>query len=1138
MYEKFSKTTVFLMRSTFFIAVAICLFDVLLIASPGLAQKLKETKISIKFSGQSLEDCIKQIGVKTDIQFAFNPAELKGISSIYIKFKKTSVQQVLETLLKNTMLSFAELSGKVVIYSIASRDGSVTIQSITDLSPPGLISGIILNEKGEAVPSVTVMVKGTNRSAVSNESGNFSIEAEENDILVFTSVGYTSTEMRAGKNKTLNVALVSIVNSLEDIVVIGYGTQKRKDITGSITSLKGETLKNLPVRSVTEALQGRVAGVFVSNEGGDPGAGSNIIIRGPVNIRGAGPLYVVDGIPFTDPGNSFNMQDVENIEIIKDASAAAIYGSRAAGGVIIITTKKGKAGKLVVSANGTVGTRQAINLPVTLLKEDFIKARIANGNNADAYFGPESGRAALPSTNWFDYLFRKSLEQNYTVSLAGGNDRSTYYMSASFNDQQGVHIDNFVKRYSLRLNSDHRINQRLKVGQNFYLTSQNTNPAQIPNQGILTYRISPTMKVYDATNPLGGWGKTPDYFKGNNPVAGELKTFSRNNNYEANLAVFAELEIVKGLKLRQNLAMKYAAGDNYYYDYPYDWGASQNPVARFGKGYGKNLDFLANTTASYTKKIQRHDFSLLAGYEALKSKGDNISGYAEYPGAPLNRDFNFVSQRLPQNTISGSGADVYRVNSMFGRLTYNYDNRYLFNANVRRDGVSTAFGPNNKYGIFPSFSVGWKLINENFMKGNKLFSDLKLRVSYGVLGNSDVPNFLFQTSYTRGYPAVFGPNGPILNSFNINTRMPNNDIQWENVATTNIGADIGLLKNALTVSIDWYSRQTKKMVYDIPIAGSAGQGETLPFNIGQMSNKGFEFALNYNGTIGRDLKYNIGLNGAFNKNVLKTLDPKLGGQFFDGDLNEIYAGATATKTEPGQPLGQFFGWVAQGIYQSDAEGAKGAKVQGDNLYTPKAGDLIYKDLNADGVINDDDRTYIGNPWPKIHYGLNLGMQYKGIDVSVLLTGIKGVDIYNGQESFNRVLFSDYTTTADIFKTSLFNGNKITDIPRSYYPQGTPDVGGKDPNGNWSKVSSYHVQNGSFLKMKNIQVGYTLSNSLIKHAGISSARFFIMADNLFTITKYKGYDPEIAGDVRARGIDESAYRYPTTRLFAMGLNVNF
>ena len=1137
MNKSFSKTTVFLMRSTFIFAICICLFDALIIASPGNAQKLKDTKISIQFSGQTLDECVKQIGMKTDIQFAFNPDELIVFNSSKLAFKKASVHDVLEKLLKNTSLSFAELGSKVVIYTINNQDDSKPITVLFNVAPPVLIQGTILNEKGEPIPSATITVKGTNRSVMSNESGFFSIEADEDETLEFTSIGYANREVVVGNNKTLTIRLASLISALDEVVVIGYGSQKRKDIIGAISSIKGETIKNQPVRSVAEALQARVAGVVVTNTSGEPGSYPDIIVRGPVNIRGAGPLFVIDGIPFTDPGNSFNMQDVESMEVIKDASAAAIYGAAAAGGVILVTTKKGRVGKLQITANSTVGRRQPLNLPKLLSKDDFIKARIANGDDPDAFFGPEGDRKNLPNTDWFDNLYRNSLEQNHSISLAGGNDKSTYYMSASYNDQQGVRIDNYVKRYSLRINSEHKINNRLKVGQNFYLSAQNENTIQYPNQGLLNFRSSPVMNVYDASNPLGGWGIAPDYFEGGNAVAEELKRFGRYNNYQANLAVFAELEIIKGLNLRQNLAMKYSGTDNYFYDYPYDWGSSQNTIARFGKGYGKDLDFLGNTTLNYSKQIKEHDFSVLAGYEARRAKGDDMNGYADYPGAVLNRDFNFVRQQLGFNTVRGGGADIYRINSMFGRITYTYADKYLFNANVRRDGVSTAFGPNNKYGVFPSVSVGWKVINENFMKGSKIFSDLKLRASYGTLGNSDVPNFVFLNSYTRGYPAVLGSNGPILNSFNIATRMSNRDIQWENVTTTNIGVDAAFFKNALTLTLDVYSRQTRQMVYAIPIAGSAGQGRSLEYNIGQMNNKGIEFLVNYNGKVSRDLTFNIGLNGSFNKNKLINLDPKLGGEFFDGELNEIYDGITATKTEPGQPLGQFFGWVANGIYQTDAEGAKAPKVGGDS-YTPTAGDLIYKDFNGDGVINDDDRQYIGNPWPKLNYGMTFGIQYKGFDVNALFAGVQGVDIYNSQESFNHVFFSDYNTTSDIFKNSLFNGNGVTNVPRSYYPQDDPNFGGDDPNGNWTAVSSYHVQNGSYFRLRNLQVGYTFSNKLTKRSGISSARFFIMGDNLLTITKYKGYDPEIAGGVRARGIDESTERYPSSRLLSVGFNVNF
>ena len=1157
MNQKFISSIVFLMRSTFIFTICNCLFSAILIASPAFSQKLGETKVTIDFKEKTLNDCIKQIEQKTAIQFAFNPEDLKTESLPSFKFKQISVKEILSVLLENSNLAFEEAGGKIVIFNnpkniitdlriseiTANEIAKVSLNSTNEIAQQNTITGIIVDAKGETVPAVTVNVKGSTRSSISNQRGEFSIVANENDVLVFSSIGYISKEIQVGLSKTLKVSLESSTTTVDEVVVIGYGTQKRSNLTGAISSLKGETLKNLPVRGIAEALQGRVAGVTVTSEGGDPGGSPNIIIRGPVNIRGAQPLYVIDGIPFTDSGNSFNMQDVESIEIIKDASAAAIYGSQAAGGVILVTTKKGKAGQLLITANSTVGTRRAITLPQLLNRDEFINAKRANGNNMVATFGPESGWGDLPNTNWFNELYRTSLEQNHSLSISGGSDKSTFFMSANYNDQQGIRIDNFVKRYSIRVNSDHKINSKLKVGQTFYLTSENRNPAEFSNQGEVSYRTSPIMNVFDSNNQAGGgWGKTPSYFVGGNEYANEFSRFRRENNYTANLAGYLDLEIIKGLNLRQNVAVKYNGFDNYIFEYPFDVGAQMRTQldSRMTKHFRKGLDYLANTTLNYNKQLGLHDFSILAGFEARKSNQTDIQGFAYNSNSPLNKDFKFVGiQPIQTNTVEGTGFDYNRFLSVFGRVSYIYDQKYIFMANVRRDGNATTFGPNNKYGTFPSVSAGWKVINEDFMKNSKVFTDLKFRASYGLLGNSDIGNFKYLNNYSLGFPVVIGNDGVITNSFNIATKLANEAIQWENVTTTNIGVDLGFLKNALTVSLEYYSRQTKKMVYDVPLSPSAGQGVNFPFNIGQMSNKGFEFLVNYDGKASKDLTFNVGLNGSFNTNKLISLDPELGGILFDGDLNEVYGSTKLTKTEPGQPLGQFYGWVSEGIYNTDAEGALGPKVVGEStLYTPKAGDLKYKDINGDAKIDDSDRQYIGNPWPKLNYGITLGLQYKGFDLSALLVGIMGVDIYNAQESFNNTLYGDYNTTNDIFNTSDFGGNGIiTNVPRSNYPINHPQFKGTDPNGNWSRVSSYHVKNGSYLRMKNLQLGYNIPKSILKYIKTSSARFFIMSDNLFTITKYNGFDPEIAGDVRARGIDSDG-RYPTTRYLSMGLNLNF
>ncbi len=996
-----------------------------------------------------------------------------------------------------------------------------------------VINGRVVDENGNPLSSATIQVKGSDKFTVSDNSGNFSIDANPGDILLISYNGYQKKEVAVKNNTSLEVAMELAISKLDEVVVIGYGTQKRSDVIGAISSVKGEDIKDLPVNGINEALQGRVAGVQVNNDGGAPGQGASIIIRGPVNIRGTGPLYVVDGVPFSGTGNNFNLQDIESIEVVKDAGAAAIYGSRAAGGVILVTTKKGKSGRLKVAVNANYGVKNIINLPQFLNKSDYIKARVANGDDAIQFFGPESGRAALTNTDWNKVLWRQGTDQNYSVALSGGSEQSTFFMSTNYNQQNGTRIDNDFRRYSFRLNTEHKLNSKLKVGQTLYLSSTKENPTNASNQGIVNYRSSPVMLARDPSNPIGGWGKVPTYFQGGNQLADELSTYARNKSNEINLNIYGNWEIIDGLTFHPSAAIKYSEGDNYYYDYPYDVGNAQRTVADFGKGIGYSIDYLANGTLNYHKTFGRHDFNILGGYEAIKTTFTNLDGSIDQPYGVLTQNFGLVRSNVNRN-VNGNAGDYYRVLSQFGRLIYSYNDKYSLLANIRRDGVSTKFGPNNRYGVFPSVEVGWKIKKEIFMTNVTFLSDLKLRGSYGLLGNSDIPDFQFLRSYSTGYVADLG--GGRSNSISLTTQIPNENIQWENVTTTDVGFDAGALNNKLTVSFDYYSRQTKKMLYDIPIPGSAGQGSSIPFNIGRMSNKGVEVTVDYRSNAGK-FTYHVGFNGAFNKNKLISLDPSIKGEFFDGGTNEIY-NATASKSAPGYSLGQFFGLVSTGIYQTDADGAKGPIVKGDKDYTPKAGDLIYKDLNSDGVIDDKDRDYIGNPWPKLVYGFNLGGGWKGFDIRLYFTGALGIDIYNANESFDNVLFSDYNTTSKIFGTSFFNGNGLTDKPRSYYPKTDPDFGGTDPNHNWTKISSYHVQKGDYFRLRNAQIGYALGETILQKVSLSAARIFLMADNLFTITKYKGIDPDLGGGVRSRGIDQSNGRYPISRLFSIGLNINF
>jgi TonB-linked SusC/RagA family outer membrane protein len=979
-----------------------------------------------------------------------------------------------------------------------------------------VVKGVVTDEIDSPLPGVNVLEKGTTNGTVTDVNGAYTLEVSNgNSSLVFSYIGYRQQEVLVNSQSTVSIKMDPDVSTLSEVVVIGYGEQKRSDLTGAIAPVKSEDIKNLPVTSVANAIQGRVAGVYVTAANGQPGSAPNITIRGPGNLNGVGPLYVVDGMPFFGTGFNFNIQDIESMEVIKDASAAAIYGSQASGGVILIKTKRGRSQRIKAGFNSNIGSRHVFNLPDLLNRDQYIQAQIANGVPASSFNAPST----YPNTNWFKELYKPALEQNYTAYLNGGGEKSTFYSSVNYQNVKGVMIDNGIQRYTLRLNSEHKLNERLSVGQTLYGTYTNENPPSIPNNGPVNFRSSPLVPVYDKTNPTGGWGR--DYLsqKGN-PIGDQYVNYVRGENYDLNAAVYFNWEIVKRLHFRTNAGIAVNNNNSYYFNYRYDFGATQRSVETFGRTFGNSRAMLINYTLDYNKTFGDHDVKGLLGYEARREKNASLSGNAYYPLGDLAQNSQ-LSSADTLNRPSFSGSDNFRILSQFARIDYSFKGKYLAQVNVRRDGVSTVFGPNNKFGVFPSMSLGWKITDENFMASLPQFTNLKLRASYGKLGNyQGIPYFLYSQDYSSGFSSDFG--GGKINGITLSNKLVNTNIKWESILTTNVGLDIGLLNNNLSLSLDWYNRTTKDMLYQLPLAPSAGLGTSIYYNIGEMNNRGFEFLVDYKNQVG-DFSYNISVNGAFNRNKLVTLSSAITEQqILNGELNEVYSFQKASRSIPGKPLGQFWGYKVDGIYKSDEP--QGPKF---NDQTPKAGDLIYRDVNNDGFINDKDNVFIGNPWPKFTYGMTLSGAWKGIDVRIFFVGVQGVDVYNATQSFEYYFYNDYNTTPKIFQSSQFNGNGITDIPRS-------DLR------NWGFSSSYHIQNGSYLRLKNLQIGYSFPSTVLNKIRTSSLRIFVMTDNLLTFTKYKGIDPEsaLSGSVQAKGIDSSTYRYPLSRMYSIGLNVEF
>ncbi len=1105
-----------------------------------------------------LTDLLDRLKETHHVFFLYDQEKLQGKQVKTDRAQLKDVEKTLNRVLPPLKLHYKKLDAKNYVILATDQEAVPGSSALTPEAPgesrtatddlallasqePGLlamaverrVSGRVSSaEDGAGLPGVSVRVKDGTVGTVTNTNGEFNLSVPDNAAaLVFSSVGYVTQEVGLTGLTVLEVRLAVDQKNLDEVVVVGYGAQRRSDLTGAVASVKGSDLKNLPATDLATALQGRVPGAYVTSNGGGPGEGSQIIIRGPVSINGGSPLYVVDGIPFQGTGFNFNIQDIESIEVLKDASASAIYGAQAAAGVILITTKKGKAGTMKVGFNASYGVRNVLNLPQTLRRDEYIRAKKAFGFDVVDLYGPATAWSQLPDTDWFNEIHRPATEQNYTLSLSGGGEKSRFYLSGNYANLQGVRIGNDVGRYTLRINTDHQISKRLRFSQTLYGRYGQDHGNNATNQGNLSFRNTPVMLAYDPTNPIGGWGRAPRGFQGGNDVASALNGYRNGDNYEVTLGGTLDYELLKGLNLRATLGTTQDGGGYYFYNPRADVGTSVSQE-NFGRGLGKGQKYIATYTATYGRTFGAHEVKGLVGYEARRENYANVDFNNSDPLVPRPQSSGLVKN---VNTAQGGfgQSDIYnRILSQFARLEYSFSGKYLLTVNVRRDGIADKFGPNKKIGMFPGVSAGWKISDEAFMRTLPFVSFLKLRGGYGVLGNSNIGSFSFSNDYSRGFAYDFGTGRQ--SSVGLSSKLANPDIQWEEVATANVGLDGGLLNNKLTFNLDYYSRQTRKMLYGVGISPSAGLGGEVPANIGQMSNKGVEINLEWKDKVG-SLTYGVGLNGGFNRNKLVSLNPDLGRQTLTAGYigqNSYPQGRSVSRSEPGLALAQFYGLQAEGIYQTDA--ASGETRPTVNDYKPRAGDLIYKDLNGDGKINDDDRTYIGTPWPKLTYGINLTAAWKGFDVRAFFAGVAGNQIYNVFESYEHMFYSDYTTTAKIFETSGFNGNGVTAKPRV----GTLDD--LDRNGNWANISSYHVQSGSYLRLKNLQIGYSLPAPLLNRLRMSSLRVFVMGDNLLTFTKYKGINPELAGSSNFRdwGIDNSDYRYPTSRLLSLGLNAEF
>ncbi len=1002
------------------------------------------------------------------------------------------------------------------------------------------ISGTITDEEDVALPGVNVVVKNSTVGTVTDIDGNYSLTvADDAQTLVFSSVGYLTEEVTIGSQSVINLTLQPDIQSLSEVVVVGYGTQKKSDLTGAISSVEPEDITRISERRLETALQGRAAGVQVTREEGAPGAGSSVAIRGAGSIGNTQPLWVIDGVP-QNPGNFFNMNDVESIEILKDASASAIYGARAAHGVILVTTKRGTEGKVKVNFNTSIGQRSPMQLPDMLDTEGFVRASSIGRINADGTPEPAwDNPGSLPNTNWVDEIFSgRGLEQTYNLSVAGGNENANFFVSGGYDKEEGIMVDNSFERYALRANADFKIGKYIRIGESLLVSRTRENPTANDGGDLLTiFRAIPIMPVYDPTNAFGGWGTAPSYFQGPNPLAAQLQNHILETSNRLNGNVYAEIEPLEGLTLRGSVGVNIRALRREHFSEAFSYGALSNSINSLEYRSRDDEELNTNVVLTYTKSIGKHDFTVLGGYERFQADDIFFGALAQDFPIDFSRSFAIASGTVDISERQ-SIEDQYRLESVFGRINYTFANKYLLTANVRRDG-SSRFGPDFQYGVFPSISVGWRIIEEDFMQGASFLSDLKLRASYGILGSDRIDDYIFARTYrnlrsTYAFDATGQSGGTKERGFYLR-RFPNEQVKWEEVVQTDIGLDASFLEGRFNVTADYYIKTTTDMLIGVQLPLSYGvsanrsEPERTPVNIGSVENRGFELALNYRQRVG-EWNFDITANSAWNRNEVQQLDE--GQTIPAGGGGPGYSGAIAL-TEVGQPIGYFFGLVADGIFQNQSEiDALNAALPDGEFYQSKEtapGDLRYRDIDGNGTIDADDRTFIGNPWPRMIYGFNANVAYRNFDLTLFFQGVQGVDIFNATKAYYRTVFSDYNSSTRVFES--WTAENPTQHPRQ--------IAG-DPNGNFRRPSSYMVEDGSYLKLRNIQVGYTLPEALISRIGLTNARVFVNGQNLLTFTQYEGLDPELSAgnDNNTRQGIDGLGQYPQTRLVSAGLQIGF
>ncbi|RKD88281.1 TonB-linked SusC/RagA family outer membrane protein [Mangrovibacterium diazotrophicum] len=1090
----------------------------------------QQNKINLFAEDESIRDVLKKIEDQTDFKFVYQSERVDVDRKVSVNFKERSIEDILNELLADEGISYVITSKNLIVIN-PSNNGETTENGQNGEKE---VKGRITNENGEAIPGATIMKKGTTQGTITDFDGYYSLKGvKEGETLVFSFVGMKTQESVVSTSDVVNISLAEETIGLNEVVAVGYSTTKKGDLTGSVSTIDVGEIENLPANNLSTALSGRMAGVSVQQNGGSPTAGVSIRIRGTGTLNNNDPLVVVDGIIGADI-NNVNPNDIESISVLKDAAASAIYGSRAASGVIIVKTKRGKFNqdlKLTFNAyyGGSKVSKKIDVLSASQLATIYNEASDNDGTERLSDYSDPSSMQDL--TDWQDEVFRTAIDQNYVVGLSGGSEKSSFNMSFNLKDAEGVLINTYNKRYTFRLNSDHLVGKKFTVGESLSLTYQDFKEVNTrsDNYGAIleTLAMHTDIPVYDEDGEYSGVPSS-NYGDVENPVGllERNKGYARNYKLEAN--VYGQYEILDGLKAKSSYSLTYLGTDVKEFDPIVPEAGRPSYTNMLTQSRDMTINWLWENTLNFDKTYGDHSISAVAGVTAQHWEYSDLEGrrtdYQDEDEAFWYLDAGSTT------TYANGGFQEYGLFSFLSRVNYVYANKYLFGATLRADG-SSRFTEDNRWGYFPALSLGWRISQESFMADVDWLDDLKLRSSWGILGNQDVDLYQTYSTYVIDDPNAayyFGMSGENIYNGYYRGSLANENLKWESTNQLNLGLDATLFDQRVVVGLDYFNKKTTDILVNPPVLGVYGTTSAPYTNGGEVSNKGFEAVVTYRGGKQNSdgFRYEVTGNLSTYKNEVLSL----------GNSNQAIYGPTfrdnftITRTQVGDPIASFFGYKTDGVFADDAAVSAYVNDQGD-LVQPdaQAGDFKFVDVNGDGTISSEDRTTLGSAVPDFSYGLNFSAWFKNFDFSMFFQGVQGNETW-------------YALRYQLGFAGL-KYNYLQEIYDRWTPENTnasvPRVTWSDPNNN-KRPSDYYVEDGSYLKLKNVTIGYSLPETWTSKLGIAQLRMYVSGQNLFTVTKYPGYDPELglesgSNDLEA-GVDRG--QYPQSRSFYFGLNLSF